>query len=112
MWRSVRTSSGSWYMRRETQEIANIEARIARYTGIPVQHGEGLQVRPTRLGAYCCLSRGRGLLACRASPLPSLSPSLALHKSTMSRVGGTSPVKSWLTAHALAADCIPYCKWM
>jgi hypothetical protein len=58
---SVRTSSGSWYMRRETQEIANIEARIARYTGIPVQHGEGLQVGPTCLGAP---PRGRELLAC------------------------------------------------
>lgn len=41
---SVRTSSGSWYVRRETKEIADIEARIARSTAIPVEHGEGLQV--------------------------------------------------------------------
>ncbi|KAK9827628.1 hypothetical protein WJX81_000570 [Elliptochloris bilobata] len=41
---NVRTSSGSWYLRRENREIADIEARIAKYTAIPVEHGEGLQI--------------------------------------------------------------------
>jgi prolyl 4-hydroxylase len=40
----VRTSSGMFLTRGQDATVAAIEDRIARFTSIPVEHGEGLQV--------------------------------------------------------------------
>lgn len=40
----VRTSSGMFLNREEDSIIEGIEARIAKYTAIPKENGEGLQV--------------------------------------------------------------------
>jgi prolyl 4-hydroxylase len=41
---NVRTSSGMFLERGQDAIVADIERRIARWTLIPVNHGEGLQV--------------------------------------------------------------------
>lgn len=46
-----RTSSGMFFNRGETPEVAALEARIARLVNWPVQNGEGIQVLHYRPGA-------------------------------------------------------------
>jgi prolyl 4-hydroxylase len=46
-----RTSSGTFFARGQTPEVARIEARIARLLNWPVENGEGLQVLHYRPGA-------------------------------------------------------------
>ncbi len=46
-----RTSSGTFFARGQTPEVARIEARIARLLDWPVENGEGLQVLHYRPGA-------------------------------------------------------------
>jgi prolyl 4-hydroxylase len=46
-----RTSSGMFFQRGETPEVAALEARIARLLSWPVQNGEGIQVLHYRPGA-------------------------------------------------------------
>jgi prolyl 4-hydroxylase len=46
-----RTSSGTFFARGQTPEVARVEARIARLLGWPVENGEGLQVLHYRPGA-------------------------------------------------------------
>lgn len=46
-----RTSSGMFFTRGQTPEVARIEARIARLLNWPVEHGEGFQVLHYRPGA-------------------------------------------------------------
>ncbi|MDP1684172.1 2OG-Fe(II) oxygenase [Hydrogenophaga sp.] len=46
-----RTSSGTFFARGQTPEVARIEARIARLLNWPVEHGEGLQVLHYQPGA-------------------------------------------------------------
>jgi prolyl 4-hydroxylase len=46
-----RTSSGTFFARGQTPEVARIEARIARLLHWPVENGEGLQVLHYRPGA-------------------------------------------------------------
>jgi prolyl 4-hydroxylase len=46
-----RTSSGMFFQRGETPEVAALEARIARLVNWPVQNGEGIQVLHYRPGA-------------------------------------------------------------
>ncbi|GIL58141.1 hypothetical protein Vafri_12998 [Volvox africanus] len=40
----IRTSSGMFYMRSENEVIERIEARLAMWTMLPVENGEGIQV--------------------------------------------------------------------
>ncbi|RLN29806.1 hypothetical protein C2845_PM05G16120 [Panicum miliaceum] len=47
---SARTSSGTFFDRGEDKVIRRIEKRIADYTSIPVENGEGLQVLHYELG--------------------------------------------------------------
>lgn len=52
--RRVRTSSGMFLNRAEDDVIERIEARIAKYTAIPKENGEGLQVLHYQvLDAFC-----------------------------------------------------------
>ena len=46
-----RTSSGTFFARGQTPEVARIEARIARLLNWPIENGEGLQVLHYRPGA-------------------------------------------------------------
>ena len=46
-----RTSSGTFFARGQTPEVARIEARIARLLHWPIENGEGLQVLHYRPGA-------------------------------------------------------------
>ncbi len=46
-----RTSSGTFFTRGQTPEVARVEARIARLLNWPVENGEGLQVLHYRPGA-------------------------------------------------------------
>ena len=46
-----RTSSGMFFQRGETPEVAAVEARIARLVSWPVENGEGIQVLHYRPGA-------------------------------------------------------------
>ncbi|KAG1361241.1 Prolyl 4-hydroxylase 5 [Cocos nucifera] len=46
----VRTSSGMFFKRGQNKIIQDIEKRIADYTFIPVEHGEGLQVLHYEVG--------------------------------------------------------------
>ncbi|XP_031488144.1 probable prolyl 4-hydroxylase 10 [Nymphaea colorata] len=46
----VRTSSGTFLQRGQDKVIRNIEKRIADFTFIPVEHGEGLQVLHYEVG--------------------------------------------------------------
>lgn len=46
-----RTSSGTFFARGQTAEVARVEARIARLLNWPVENGEGLQVLHYRPGA-------------------------------------------------------------
>ena len=46
-----RTSSGTFFVRGQTPEVARIEARIARLLNWPIENGEGLQVLHYRPGA-------------------------------------------------------------
>jgi prolyl 4-hydroxylase len=48
---AVRTSFGTYFVRGETPELWPIEARLAALTGMPVEHGEGLQVLRYGAGA-------------------------------------------------------------
>lgn len=47
---NMRTSSGMFFKRGETPLISEIEKRISQITGIPVDHGEGLQVLRYEVG--------------------------------------------------------------
>jgi prolyl 4-hydroxylase len=44
LFRRVRTSSGMFLNRGEDEIIDRIESRIAKYTAIPKENGEGLQI--------------------------------------------------------------------
>ncbi|XP_027347974.1 probable prolyl 4-hydroxylase 10 [Abrus precatorius] len=46
----VRTSSGTFLTRGRDQIVSNIEKRIAHFTFIPIEHGEGLQVLHYEVG--------------------------------------------------------------
>lgn len=46
-----RTSSGTFFARGQTPEVARVEARIARLLNWPIENGEGLQVLHYRPGA-------------------------------------------------------------
>jgi prolyl 4-hydroxylase len=47
---AVRTSSGMFFKRGETPLITHIEKRISELTGVPVEHGEGLQILRYEIG--------------------------------------------------------------
>ncbi|KAL5063629.1 hypothetical protein RYX36_025366 [Vicia faba] len=47
---SIRTSSGTFLQRGADKTVRNIEKRIADFTFIPVEHGEGLQVLHYEVG--------------------------------------------------------------
>lgn len=47
---AARTSSGMFFRRGENLAISAIEEQISRITGIPVEHGEGLQVLRYEVG--------------------------------------------------------------
>jgi prolyl 4-hydroxylase len=46
----VRTSSGTYFKPGELEIIPRIEARIAKLTGLPASHGEGLQILNYQVG--------------------------------------------------------------
>jgi prolyl 4-hydroxylase len=46
----ARSSSGTYFMLRQNQIIADIEERIAAVVGLPVENGEGLQVLNYQIG--------------------------------------------------------------
>jgi hypothetical protein len=48
---NIRTSSGMFYSRGQTQLINKIEERIARWTMLPAGNGEGIQVLRYEVGA-------------------------------------------------------------
>lgn len=47
---NIRTSSGMFYNRAQTQLIRSIEDRIARWTMLPAGNGEGIQVLKYEVG--------------------------------------------------------------
>lgn len=51
----VRTSSGMFLNRGEDDIIEKIEARIAKYTAVPKENGEGLQVLNYKVLMHFCL---------------------------------------------------------
>ncbi len=83
---SDRTSSGTFFTRGQTPEVARIEARIARLLNWPVENGEGLQVLhhydyfdPDEPGTPTILKRGGQRLA-----------TLVMYLSAPARGGGTT----------------------
>ena len=48
---NVRTSYGTYFTRRSVPALSAIEERLAALTGLPVEHGEGLQVLKYGVGA-------------------------------------------------------------
>ena len=55
----MRRSSGTFLRRLQDDVIAGIESRIAKWSMIPVEHGEGLQLLRYQDGQKCeCLQGG------------------------------------------------------
>ncbi len=59
----IRTSSGMFYNRGQTELIRRIEDRIARWTMLPAGNGEGMQVLRYEVGGRCGVVRC-GALRC------------------------------------------------
>ena len=55
----IRTSHGTFLARRKNKRIADIEARIASWTMLPEDHGEGLQV-----SCICPYMQSQPLMLC------------------------------------------------
>lgn len=50
----IRTSSGMFFGREETSVISSVEQRLARWTMLPLENGEGIQVLYYEVGCRCC----------------------------------------------------------